>query len=87
MAVTIRLRRMGAKKKAFYRVVVTESRASVRGRFIESIGLYDPQKGLEAATIDAGKALRWLERGAQPSETVRQIFSRAGIRRGKIASS
>ncbi len=87
MAVTIRLRRMGKKKKAFYRMVVTDSRASVAGRCIESIGLYDPGKGPGAVTVDAEKVLLWLKRGAQPSETVRQILSRAGILRGNTAVS
>ena len=87
MAVTIRLRRMGTKKKPFYRIVVTDSRTSVVGRCIESIGFYDPQKGVDAATVDAEKVHLWLKRGAQPSDTVRQILSRTGIVGGTAASS
>ncbi len=79
MAVKIRLRRMGTKKTPFYRVVIADSRAARDGRFVESIGTYDPRQQPMAVKIDEEKALRWLARGAQPTDTVRALLSKAGL--------
>jgi small subunit ribosomal protein S16 len=79
MAVKIRLKRMGAKKKPFYRLVVAESRAPRDGRFIEEIGYYDPLTEPATVKIDTEKAQKWLATGAQPSETVRSLLQRQGI--------
>jgi small subunit ribosomal protein S16 len=81
MAVKIRLRRMGTKQTPFYRVVVADSRKSRDGRFLESLGTYDPRKRPVGFTVDPDKTLRWLERGAQPTDTVRQLLSKAGVMR------
>ncbi|MBD3949196.1 30S ribosomal protein S16 [Tuanshanicoccus lijuaniae] len=79
MAVKIRLKRMGAKKKPFYRIVVADSRSPRDGRIIEQIGIYNPLT--EPATLDVKEelALKWLGNGAQPSDTVRSLLSKAGI--------
>jgi len=79
MAVRIRLRRMGAKKQAFYRIVVADSRFPRDGRFIEEIGYYDPTKDPAVVKIDAEKAKQWIGTGAQPTETVKDILKRNGI--------
>lgn len=79
MAVKIRLKRIGAKKAPFYRLVVAEASAPRDGRFIEEIGYYDPVKQPVEVKIDEDKALQWLQNGAQPSDTVRNLLSRAGI--------
>jgi small subunit ribosomal protein S16 len=79
MAVKIRLKRMGAKKAPFYRIVVADSRSPRDGRFIESIGYYDSRKQPAAVQIDADKAIAWLGKGAQATDTVRSLFSREGI--------
>lgn len=79
MAVRIRLRRMGAKKAPFYRLVVADSRSPRDGRFIEEIGYYDPTKNPAVLNITEEKALDWMRKGAQPSDTVRSLFSQAGI--------
>lgn len=79
MAVRIRLKRMGAKKNPFYRLVVADSRSPRDGRFIEEIGYYDPGKSVEAVSIEEEKAIGWLRKGAQPSETVKALFRQAGI--------
>ena len=79
MAAVIRLKRMGAKKRPFYRLVVTDSRRAVVGRFIEVIGYYDPKKEPPEISIDEEKALAWLKKGAKPSDTVRSLFQREGI--------
>lgn len=79
MAVRIRLKRMGAKKKPFYRLVVTDSRSPRDGRFIESIGHYNPIAKPAEVKVDADKALDWLKKGAQPSDTARKLLSRAGV--------
>ena len=75
--VKIRLRRMGAKKAPFYRVVVADSRFARDGRFIEEIGYYDPTKEPSVVKIDAEKAKQWLDNGAQPTDTVREILKKA----------
>ena len=77
--VKIRLRRMGAKKDPFYRVVVADSRFARDGRFIEEIGYYDPTKEPSVVKIDAEKAKQWLSNGAQPTDTVREILKKAAV--------
>lgn len=77
--VKIRLRRMGAKKAPFYRVVVADSRFARDGRFIEEIGYYDPSKEPSVVKIDAEKAKQWLDNGAQPTDTVREILKKAAV--------
>ena len=77
--VKIRLRRMGAKKAPFYRVVVADSRFARDGRFIEEIGYYDPPKEPSVVKIDAAKAKQWLDNGAQPTDTVREILKKAAV--------
>lgn len=79
MAVKIRLKRMGAKKAPFYRVVVADSRSPRDGRFIEEIGTYNPVTQPAQINIDEEKAIQWLQTGAQPSDTVRNLFSKTGI--------
>lgn len=79
MAVKMRLRRMGAKKAPFYRVVVADSRYPRDGRFIEEIGYYDPTKEPSVVNVDAEKAKAWLAKGAQPTETVKNILKKEGI--------
>ncbi len=73
---SIRLTRMGAKKKPFYRIVVTEKRSKRDGRFVESVGYYDPCRNPADVKIDYERVNYWIERGAQPSETVRSLISR-----------
>ena len=79
MAVRIRLKRVGAHKAPFYRVVVSDSRSPRDGRFIEEIGTYNPLTTPASVTLDEEKALAWLTNGAQASDTVRSLFSKAGI--------
>jgi small subunit ribosomal protein S16 len=79
MAVRIRLKRMGAHKAPFYRVVVSDSRSARDGRFIEEIGYYNPVTEPAIVKIDEEKALKWLTNGAQASDTVRNLFSKAGL--------
>ena len=79
MAVKLRLRRMGAKKKPFYRVIAADSRSPRDGRFIEEVGYYDPTKVPAEINIKEEVALKWLNQGAQPTDTVRSLFSKAGI--------
>ncbi len=79
MATRIRLKRIGAKKKPYYRVVVADSRSPRDGRFIEEIGYYQPVANPEVIKIDEEKALSWMAKGAQPSDTVRALFKKAGV--------
>ncbi|MBQ0010496.1 MAG: 30S ribosomal protein S16 [Ruminococcus sp.] len=79
MSVKIRLRRMGAKKAPFYRVVVADSRDPRDGRFIEEIGYYNPLTNPADVKIDAEKAKAWLAKGALPTETVKSVLKKAGI--------
>ena len=79
MAVNIRLRRMGAKKAPFYRIVVADSRYPRNGRFIEEIGTYNPLTDPAAIQIDAEKAAKWMANGAQPTDTVRVLLKKSGI--------
>ena len=77
MAVKIRLKRMGMKKKPFYRVVVADERTPRDGLFIEEIGTYDPQNN-SAVTVDVEKAQQWIKNGAQPTDTVRALLKKSG---------
>ena len=79
MSVKIRLTRVGRHKTSIYRVVVADSRFARDGRYIEQIGYYDPAKGEDSATINEELAIKWLLRGAQPSDSIRTLFSRKGI--------
>lgn len=79
MAVKIRLRRMGAKKAPFYRIVVADSRYPRDGRFIEEVGYYDPTKEPSVVKIDAEKAKKWISNGAQPTDTVKALLKANGI--------
>ncbi|MDF2672791.1 MAG: rpsP [Clostridiales bacterium] len=79
MAVKIRLKRMGAKKAPFYRLVVADSRSPRDGKFIEEIGYYNPITNPADVKIDSEKAKKWLSNGAQPSDTVKSLFKKAGI--------
>ena len=77
--VKIRLKRMGAKKSPFYRVVVADSRYPRDGRFIEEIGTYDPNTNPASVKIDMEKANKWIANGAQPTETVRALLKKASV--------
>jgi small subunit ribosomal protein S16 len=79
MAIKIRLARAGAKKRPFYQVVVADERCRRDGRFIENVGTYDPTKNPAVVKLNAEKAQAWLEKGAQPTDTVRQLLKNAGI--------
>ena len=79
MAVKIRLRRMGAKKAPFYRIVVADSRYPRDGRFIEEIGVYDPTREPSVIKIDGEKAKQWIANGAQPTDTVKALLKVSGI--------
>ena len=79
MAVKMRLRRMGAKKAPFYRVIVADSRSPRDGRFIEEIGYYNPLTEPAEIKIDAEKAKKWISKGAQPTETVKSLLKKSGI--------
>jgi len=79
MAVKIRLKRIGAKKAPFYRIVVADSRSPRDGRIIEEIGTYNPIAQPALLAINEETALKWLQDGAKPSDTVRNLFSKQGI--------
>ena len=79
MAVKMRLRRIGAKKAPFYRVIVADSRSPRDGRFIEEIGYYNPLTEPAEIKIDAEKAKKWISNGAQPTETVKSLLKKSGI--------
>jgi small subunit ribosomal protein S16 len=79
MAVKLRLKRMGAKKKPFYRVVVADARSPRDGRFIEEIGTYDPMATPAKFNVDGEKVKAWIKNGAQPTETVRALLKKQGI--------
>lgn len=79
MATKIRLRRMGAKKNPFYRLVVADSNSPRDGRFIEEIGYYDPTKNPAVLKINEEKVLQWLATGAQPSDTAKSLLRKAGV--------
>ena len=79
MAVKLRLKRMGAKRRPFYRVVAADSRGKRDGKYIELVGTYNPIVEPAEVKINEEVALKWLSTGAQPSDTVRNLFSKAGI--------
>jgi small subunit ribosomal protein S16 len=79
MAVKIRLQRFGAKKKPFYRIVAADSRNKRDGRYLEIIGTYNPLTNPATVKIDDVKAQKWLQEGAQPTDTVKNLFTKAGI--------
>lgn len=79
MAVKLRLKRMGAKKAPFYRIVAADSRSPRDGRFIEQLGTYNPIANPAQVSINEEAVLNWLANGAQPSDTVRNLLSKAGI--------
>ncbi|MCD7880123.1 MAG: 30S ribosomal protein S16 [Clostridiales bacterium] len=77
--VKIRLRRMGAKKAPFYRIVVADSRYPRDGRFVEQLGTYDPLKEPAEVKVDVERAQAWIKTGAQPTDTVKRLFKNAGV--------
>ena len=79
MAVRIRLKRMGAKKRPFYRVIVADARAPRDGRFIDTLGTYNPLTDPADVNLDSEKVRLWLSRGAQPSDPVRHLLAREGF--------
>ena len=79
MAVKIRLKRMGAKKAPFYRVIVADSRSPRDGRFIDTIGTYNPLTTPAGIKLNEESAIKWLNNGAIPTDTVKNLFSKAGI--------
>ena len=79
MAVKIRLRRKGAKKSPFYRIVVADYRFPRDGRFIEEIGYYNPMEEPSVVKVDPEKAKKWMENGAQPTDTVKALFKKHGV--------
>jgi len=79
MAVKLRLKRMGSKQKPFYRIVAADARSPRDGKFIELVGTYNPLKGKEEVSVNEEVALKWLNNGAIPTETVRNILSKKGI--------
>lgn len=79
MSVKIRLKRMGAKKRPFYRVVVANSTEARDGRFVDTIGTYNPCVNPPAVKLDEEKALRWLAHGAQPTDTARALLRKQGV--------
>ena len=79
MAVKLRLKRMGAKKSPFYRIVAADSRMPRDGRFIEQLGTYDPRQNPAKVSLKKEEILKWLGNGAQPSDTVKNILSKEGV--------
>lgn len=79
MAVKIRLARAGAKKRPFYQIVIADERCRRDGRFIENVGTYDPTKNPAAVKLEEAKTLDWLAKGAQPTDTVKQILKKQGV--------
>jgi small subunit ribosomal protein S16 len=79
MAIKMRLARAGAKKKPFYQIVIADVRSRRDGRFIENVGTYDPNQNPAAVKFEEGKALEWLGKGAQPTDTVKQMLKKAGL--------
>jgi len=77
--VKIRLKRIGAKKKPFYRIVVADSRSPRDGKFIDQVGTYDPKAEPSIINVDAEKVKKWLSNGAQPTETVKKLLKIAGV--------
>jgi small subunit ribosomal protein S16 len=87
LAVKIRLRRMGAKKKPFYRIVVADSRSPRNGRFIEEIGYYNPLTEPKKVVVDAEKANKWIANGAKPTDTVDRLFRENSVYEAKAEVS
>ncbi|MBC7087345.1 MAG: 30S ribosomal protein S16 [Tissierellales bacterium] len=87
MAVKIRLKRMGAKKNPFYRIVVADSRSPRDGRFIEEIGYYNPLTEPKTIKIDNEKAKQWMKNGAKPTETVEKLFKESGVYESKTENA
>ena len=83
MAVKIRLRRMGAKKNPFYRIVVADSRSPRDGKFIEEIGYYNPLTEPKKVVVDAEKVNAWIQNGAKPTDTVDRLFNENGVYEAK----
>ena len=79
MATKIRLARAGAKKRPFYQIVVADERCRRDGRFIENMGTYDPTKNPAVVKLNEEKIIAWLDKGAQPTDTVRQLLKNAGL--------
>lgn len=79
MAVKLRLMRMGAKKRPFYRIVAADSRYPRDGKFIEVVGTYNPVDEKSALNVDEEKAIKWLKNGAQPTDTVKNLLSKANV--------
>lgn len=79
MAVKLRLKRMGAKKQPYYRIVAADSRSPRDGRFIETVGTYNPLVSPAEVNINEELVMKWLKNGATPTDTVRNIFSKAGV--------
>ena len=79
MAVKLRLKRMGSKQKPFYRIVAADSRSPRDGRFIESVGTYNPLLKENTVIVDEEKVAKWLDNGAQPTDTVKSLLSKAGV--------
>jgi len=79
MAVKLRLKRMGAKQKPFYRIIVADSRSPRDGRFIETVGTYDPIKKADNITVNEDRIAYWLDNGAQPTDTVKSLLSKTGV--------
>lgn len=83
MAVKIRLQRHGSKKRPFYRLVAADSRSPRDGRYLEIIGTYNPTTEPASVKIDSDKAQKWLNEGAKPTDTVKNLFAKAGIKSSK----
>lgn len=79
MAVKIRLARGGAKKKPFYQIIIADERSRRDGRFIENVGTYDPNQNPAAVNLKEEKALEWLNKGVQPTDTVKQLLKQTGV--------
>ncbi len=79
MAVSMRLMRFGGKKSPYYRIVISDSRSPRDGRFIEQVGTYDPKKDPVEIRFKEEKAIQWLKKGVQPTQTVRQLLVRSGL--------
>ena len=79
MAVKIRLRRMGQKKAPFYRIIVADSRSPRDGKFIEEVGYYNPMTNPADIKVEEEKVQKWLQNGAQPTETVKSLLTKTGI--------
>ena len=79
MAVKLRLKRMGAKQRPFYRIIAADSRSPRDGRFIGTVGTYDPIKSDNNITLDEEKIIKWLNNGAQPTDTVKSILTNSGV--------